>query len=79
MCPLLVPQAAGGGALLAPRIFLRDTFPLTCGLILAEEEVGSSGNSALDNFGGGAFFFELDREADMETDTGVGWARRFDG
>lgn len=47
------PHAAAVGALEVPRIFFNDTFPLTCGLLLAFDEVGSSGNKEPDSFGAG--------------------------
>lgn len=46
-------HAGTGGGVGLPRIFRRETFPLTCAFCFAVLDEGSSGKSDFDNFGGG--------------------------
>ena len=48
----LVPQAGFAGVT-SPRIFRSETFPFTGGFCFGAFDVGSSGNKAFDNLGGG--------------------------
>lgn len=50
--PALPARHAGAAGVESPRIFFSDTFPLTGAFCRAVLDAGSSGNSALDNFGG---------------------------